>query len=539
MDSTPETPRPGPRAARARGPMTAGLFATLLLLLLPGSSPAQIAETWLHATPVPSHVTPFSARLEAMGGLELAVEEEQTRIDAFTYSDNPAGLFAAQDSSLLEQYSRYDQSRQQYYGQTHSAQLRGSAARAIVRHGEGWSLAIDGSYGLVSANRHDLCPGPDACRFIRDFDLPFPSDNVPIYGDRSISAVVEAPRLFVTYSRPLLLPHLTIGGRFGYANQSETRHVPIDYPLQHTFNSYHLEGGALYGLGQGTLRAEVGGNIGWSSDKIEGSSQTALNDDQYDWDRPMVWYGGQAVIRYGSWARGIVDVRHNSFDGEEVARINWAPQFYLNPLPAENQPYNIFKFKWSALLSGLRRNEVSTRWLVDVRGTPLHVGAAWRYYRELEWFRPNELVLPIGQPLDVRRLGYRAGGGVSVDLPERRGVVAGEVHYARDQRTDYTGELPEIVPEEISYHFGAEYRAFPWLPLRAGLVALRSDPDRLDAEPPVKGTRLSAGFGYYWAWLDTHLDISWAHDHWGAAPGAASQEIRTGDQVALVARFVF
>lgn len=538
MNGTTPRPHPGPRAWRARGLIAVFLFASLPLLH-PGTAAAQIAEAWLHATPVPSEVTPFSARLEAMGGLEVAIEEEQNRIDPYQFSNNPAGLFAYQDSSVLEQYGRYDQARQHYFGEAHSAQLRGSEVRAIVRHGAGWALAIDGTYGMISADRHDLCPGPDGCRFIRDFDLPYPSDNVPIYGDRAISATVEAPQLFLTYSRPILFPRLTVGGRFGYHNENETRQVPIEYPLEHTLTSYHLEGGALYDLAGAGLRTTLGGNIGWSSDKIEGTSQTALSDDHYDWSRPMVWYSGQAVIRYGSWVRGIVDARHRSFDGEDVARINWAPQFYLNPLPSDNQPYNIFKYKWSALLSGLRRNEVSTRWMVTLRGTPVHVGAAWRYYREFEWFRPNELVLPIGNPLDTRRLGYRAGAGLSIDFPDHRGVMAGEVHYALDHRLDFTGELPEISPEEISYHFGAEYRPLSWLPLRTGVVALRSDPDRLDGEPPVKGTRFTAGLGYDWAWLGTHLDLAWGHEHWRATPGGASQEVRSGDQIALVVRYVF
>jgi hypothetical protein len=527
-------------SARTRRPIPLLLVAVLVAAAtLPGTARAQIAEAWLHATPVPNQVTPFSARLEAMGDLEIAIEDEQNRIDIYRYSDNPAGLFADPDSSSLEQYSRYDQDREYYYGQLNAAQLRGSMVRINVRHGNDWTLGIDGSYGVVSANRHDLCPGPDDCRFIRDFDLPYPSDNVPVFGDRAITGTVEVPRLLVTYSRPLLFRRLIVGGRFGYVNQAESRIVPIQYPLNSQLNSYHLEGGALYDLLRGALSARIGANLGWSSDKIVSKSQTALSNDEYDWYRPLVWYSGQALIHYGSWVHGILDVRHRSYDGEDVGYINWAPQFYLNPLPADNQTYNIFKYKWSALLSGLRRNEVSTRWMADVRGTPLHVSAAWRYYREYEWFRPNDLVLPIGDPVDVRRLGYRVGGGLAIDFPENRGVVATEVHYARDHRIDYTGALPEIEPEEISYHLGAEYRALSWLPLRAGLVALRSNPDRLNGLPPVKGTRLTAGLGYDWAWLGTHLDLIWGHDHWSVPPGVVSAEVRSGDQVALVARYVF
>ncbi len=512
------------------------LAAGILLAPLPGR--AQIADAWLHASSLDSDLRPFSARLEAMGGLEIAVEDPQNRINAFRYSDNPAGLYADADSSQLEQFSRYDQQRLTYFKESHSAERRGAGARAVIRNSRGWVLGIDGTYGSFDAAQHDLFPGADEGRFIRDFDLLYPTDILGVFGDREISAAIEAPRLGVTYSRPLYRG-LVIGGRFGFVNESETRSVPIRYSIQHDLNAYQLVGGALYDLGSGSLRATVGGHIGYSSDKVEAVSESPLNEDHYDWSRPSVHYGGQAVIRYGTWVRGILDGRHRSFDGEGIARVNWAPQFYMNPLPSDNQEYNLFKRRWSAFLSGLRRNEGSTRWLVDVKGTPVHLSAAYKTYREFEWLRPNALVLTVTRNLDVRRSGHEAAGGVSIDLPESRGLLAAEVHVARDRRDDFTGALPRIEPESISYRFGAEYRPLPWLPLRGGLAALRDDPDRLDGEPPVKGTRLSAGLGYDWAWLGTHLDLAWAHQHLSSVPGSPSGEVRSGDVISLAARYFF
>jgi hypothetical protein len=513
------------------------LAAGALLAPLPTS--AQLADAWLHASPLDSDLRPFSARLAAMGGLEISVVDPQNRIDAYQYSGNPAGLHADADSSHLEQYSRYDQERQLYFGERHSAEQRGSGVRSVVHHGRGWTLGIDGTYGSYNVSQHDLLSGPDEGRFFRDFDLMYPTDLVSAAGDRNIGASIETPRLGITYSRPVSR-RIVVGGRFGYAGESESPHgSPEQYTVQHDLKAYQACGGALYDLRSGLLRTTVGGHIGYSSDKVEGTNQSSLNQDAYDWSRPLVFYGGQVVIRYGTWVHGIIDGRHRSHDGEGVARVNWAPQFYLNPLPADNHDYNIFKREWSAFLSGLRRNEGSTRWLVDVKGTPVHVSASYLTYREYEWLRPNSLVLTVARTLDVRRAGSEAAGGVSIDLPENRGLLAAEVHVARNRRVDFTGALPEIKPETISYHFGAEYRPITWLPLRAGLVALRDDPDRLDAEPPVKGTQLTAGFGYDWAWIGTHLDVAWAHEHLSAAPGYPSGEIRSGDTVSIVARYLF
>lgn len=524
------------------------LAAGVLLAPLPGR--AQLADAWLHTSPFDSDLRPFSARLAAMGGLEISVVDPQNRIDAYRYSDNPAGLYADTDSSQLEQYSRYDQERQLYFGERHSAERRGSGVRSVVQHGSGWTLGIDGEYGSFNASQHDLFPGPDEGRFIRDFDLMYPNDLLGVSGDRTISASVEAPRLGLTYSRPLIRA-LVIGMRFGYASESETPHgTPEQYTIQHDLTAYQLTGGALYDLRAGLLRTTVGGHIGYSSDKVEGTNESPLNQDSYDWSRPLVYYGGQAVIRYGTWVHGIIDGRHRSYDGEGIARVNWAPQFYLNPLPADNHDYNIFKREWSAFLSGLRRNEGSTRWLVDIKGTPAHVSASYLTYREYEWLRPNALVITVVRDLDVRRTGHEIAGGVSVDLPENRGLLAAEVHVVRGRREDFTralgDSLRDIRPETISYHFGAEYRPVAWLPLRAGLVALRDDPDRLEGSvqkrphtPPVKGTRLTAGFGYDWAWIGTHLDVAWAHEHLSGAPGSLSGEIRSGDTIAIAARYLF
>jgi hypothetical protein len=513
------------------------LVAGAVLAPLPGR--AQLADAWLHASSLTSDLKPFSARLAAMGGLEISVEDPQNRIDANQYSDNPAGLYADGDSSHIEQYSRYDQERQLYFGQRHSAEQRGSGVRSVVHHGRGWTLGIDATYGSYNVSQHDLLSGPDEGRFIRDFDLMYPTDLLGASGDRIISANIETPRLGLTYSRPVF-HGIVMGGRFGYASESDAPHgSPQQYTIQHDLSAYQACGGALYELRSGQLRTTVGAQIGYSSDKVKGTNESALNQDSYDWSRPLVFYGGQALIRYGTWVHGIVDGRHRSYDGEGIARVNWAPQYYLNPLPADNHDYNIFKRQWSAFLSGLRRNEGSTRWLVDVKGTPVHVSASYLTYREYEWLRPNVLVLTVARALDVRRAGSEAAGGVSVDLPEHRGVLAAEVHVVRSRRVDFTGALPEIKPETISYHFGAEYRPIAWLPLRAGLVALRDDPDRLDAEPPVKGTQLTAGFGYDWAWIGTHLDVAWAHEHLSAAPGYPSGEIRSGDTVSVVARYLF
>ena len=91
----------------------------------------------------------------------------------------------------------------------------------------------------------------------------------------------------------------------------------------------------------------------------------------------------------------------------------------------------------------------------------------------------------------------------------------------------------------LSYHFGAEYRALAELPLRAGVVLLRQDPDRRDGLPPNKGIQFTAGAGYFWKVLDAQIDLTGAHEHFRFAPLDPSEEIGYGDRLILTLTRLF
>ncbi len=506
----------------------------------PAVAQAQISEAWTRGSTVNPDARNVSARATAMGDLEASVEEPQDRINLYGFSDNPAGLLADRDSSSLEESSRYDQFHDAYFGTPHSVLQRQSGITAALRHGRDWVLGLEGIYGGVNASRHDLNPSPDNSRFIRDFDILYPTSFDPALHDYHISATVTTPRVGVTYGRTFF-KKVTVAGRVRYRHESEDRVVPNPYLLNSSSTQLSLGGGALAHRQLGSLRLTIGGSAAWMANHVRGLSSGPFNEDHYDWDRPLVSYSAQLGLQCGSWLRGIVDGRHHSSNGEEIAEVNWASQYFLNPLPTNptNPNVGVFKAKWSALLSGLRHNEVATRWMADLPGTPAHVGAEWSYYRELEWVRPNPSVLPSALPLDVRRLGYTARTGVSVDLPDGKGLVGTELELNREGRKDYSGALPDISVSEMNYHFGAEYRALSRLPIRAGFVVIRRDPDRRDGQPPLKGSRLTGGVGYFWGFLGTQIDASYSHEHVRATPGDPSQELSRGDQALIMLRYSF
>jgi|GEM_PF-1875455 len=506
----------------------------------PAVAQAQISEAWTRASTIDVDQRTFSARLDAMGGLQASVEEPQNRVNTYDFSDNPAGLLADQDSSSMEESSRYDKFEDAYFASPHSVVQRRSGLDGAFRHEQKWVLGVEGIYGGIDASRHAVYPSPDDQRFLRDFDILYPASFDPAISDYHLDASVTAPRVGVTYGRKFL-KKITLAGRARYRHEGESRIVPNPYELNASSTELALTGGALVTphLGPAALTLALAGT--WTGNHVRGVSSGPFNEDHYDWNRPEVGYNAQIGVRYKSWLRGIVDGRHYSSDGEEIAEVNWAAQYFLNPLPINitNPSQSVFKMKWSALLSGLRHNEVASRWMVDVPRTPAHLGIQYRYYRELEWVRPNDTVLPSALPLDVRRIGYQAQGGVSVDLPEGRGMVGTEVELSREGRVDHLGLLPDIAVSEMNYHFGAEYRALRSLPLRAGVVMIRRDPDRRDGVPPLKGIRLTGGLGYFWPFLGTQIDASYSHEHVHFTPGDPSEEISRGDQATIVLHYSF
>src|SRR6267142_6657408 len=184
----------------------------------PAVAQAQSSEAWTRASTVDVDARAVSARLEAMGGLEASVEEPQNRINPYAFSDNPAGLLADQDSSSIEESSHYDRFHDAYSGTPQSVIQRRSGLGASMRMNREWVLGLEGIYGGVNASRHDLSPSPDNSRFLRDFDLMFPSGLAPAMADNHLGASVTMPGVGVTYGRKFM-KKITIAGRFRYRRE--------------------------------------------------------------------------------------------------------------------------------------------------------------------------------------------------------------------------------------------------------------------------------------------------------------------------------
>ena len=508
---------------------------------------AQVARAWTNDTPLDPYGAWRGARVLAMGDLSVAVEDDRNPLNAYGYSGNAAGFITSRDTSYVEQGTAYRDYFDRFYGRGNSAITRTSSLRVGWLQGDNWAIGADLRYGTILASRHDQGTVEDRSRFIRDFDVSLPDYFIPRVGDRTIGAGVNVPLASVIYARRFR-SWLTLGGRYSHRSEKEDRRVLNDpYDFDNESSANEIAGGLLIHPNRFKKNVQLGVYASWMGDKVKGISSSSFNEDSYDLDKPEVSWGAQLIHQFG-WLRGIVEGHHHSYDGEQIARVNWAPQFFLNPNPSEIDQTFVFKKRWTSGIVGLRHNELRSRWQADLPGTPVHVGARYAYYREYQWAFPIADVLSPMLPIDVRRLGYKTAGGLSVDLPDQAGVVALEVQAAREQRADWREErgsslppatVPDIIMGEISYHLGAEYRARPWLPLRAGVALRRFDPDRRDGLPPFRGIRLSAGASYHWDAVGLTFDGAWAHEHFRHTPLDPSVEIGKSDELTVTIQHLF
>ncbi|HEU4724352.1 MAG TPA: hypothetical protein VFU59_03540 [Candidatus Eisenbacteria bacterium] len=535
------------RAAAVNG-LRAGLAAVVLFGALGAADAnAQVVRAWTNDTPLDPYSAWRGARVMAMGDLSVAVEDDRNPLTPYGYSGNAAGFLTSRDTSYVEQGTSYRDYFDRFYGRGNSAITRTSSLRVGWLQGNKWAIGADLRYGTMSASRHDLGTVEDRSRFIRDFDISLPDYFIPRVGDRTIGAGVDYPSASVIYARRFR-SWFTLGGRFTHRSEQEDRTVLNDpYDFDNESSASEVAGGLLIHPKSLGRKVQLGVYASWTGNTLKGVSSSAFNDDSYELKKPEVAWGAQLVHQYG-WLKGIIEGHHHSYDGEQIARVNWAPQFFLNPYPSEIDQNFVFKKRWTSAIVGLRHNEVRSRWQADLPGTPVHIGARYAYYREYQWDFPIEDVLSPMLPLDVRRLGYKTAGGVSVDLPEQMGVVALEVQAAREQRADWREEkgsslppttVPDVTMGEISYRFGAEYKARPWLPLRAGVALRRFDPDRTDGQPPFRGIRLSAGASYHWHRMGLLFDGAWAHEHFRYTPLDPSIEIGKSDEVTVTIQHLF
>jgi len=545
--TTPRAPNPARRSAAGFRLLAVFTAAAALGALLPSDARAQVAQAWSNDTPLDPYTIWKGARVLAMGDLSVAIEDDRNPFNPYGYSGNPAGLLTARDTSWAEQSSHYRDYFDRYYSKGNSVLARTSSVRFGWLVGNKWAVAGDVSYASLHASRHDQGTIEDQSRFIRDFDVSLPDYFIPRVGDRTIGAGVDYPSASATYARRFR-SWFTLGGRFGYRSETEDRTVLNDpYDFDNKSSATEIGGGVLLHPALFRDKMRVGFYASWTGDDVKGISSSPLNEDSYDLSRPLVSYGGQLEIRRG-WIHGIVEGHHHSYDGEQIARVNWAPQFFLNPYPSTVDARFVFKKTWTSGLVGLRHNQVKTRWMVNVPGTPMHVGARWAYYREYQWDHPLPDVLSPLLAIDVRRLGYDGAGGFSFDLPADQGTVACEVQLSREQRADWSQEtdpsappptIPDVTIGQVSYRFGAEYKARPWLPIRAGVAIRRYDPDRSDGNPPIRGIRLSAGASYRLNSLGIVIDAAWSHEHFHYAPSDPSIEIGKSDEAALSLQRLF
>ncbi|MGD8394538.1 MAG: hypothetical protein PVF43_03560 [Candidatus Eiseniibacteriota bacterium] len=501
---------------RRRYPLWSAGIAGLALVLAAGPAAAQLLSNWSIGSGIPAFERLPSARLEGLGGMRVAVADENNEIQLFDFAGNVTGLLSDKPGSHIDFYTGPREWRDATTVDLGDERFRTSPTHFRVNLSPSLSTAFGGSAGYIDADAALLVtPG-----LRRVYRLPLEdAPNARIEND-VFNAGLKSPVFSAHYARELG-ERLALGARWAYAHESEQKGTTTLYKIEHTSNTHQLELGMAYelipvGRGGGAVTGLVLGATGHTSrTQIDGTSKDALHSDSLDWERPGVGASVQAIAGLAGGMKAGVDFRYSSFEGQETVDMNWSPLFFLNPT---EQPIELQRATFE---EGRRFKGMIARWEMLPEGRPLFLGAAFEASQGEYWQLPETTIDSYVEGKILRETAWQATGGASWLFPEGRGLLAGELSYSLAD-LDQAISRPTLTTPTSTLELGAGAEYFPYLRigLRGGYRRIAFDGDRdRDAEgletttdrmaigtsfrTPDGMWQIDAGFNYDWVSVDS------------------------------------
>ena len=442
---------------------------------------------------------PPSFRLEAMGGLGLAVRDTYNQINLWDFGGLPLGLAGARDSTSLDVWAN-------------------GIGRTLDERTGGVSYGVDRQHdsqyageGVVRSG--NLAVGADVGSFAFRRGAPF--------GDQS--------HLTDNASQPAFVPVAT--GRFKGPVHWGLRGIIAKESSHEQLWSDEVQGGEVTlkptgnQLGPPNLFTPdhrnvpiygLGVSLGWFEKKKwqaapyldyrreSVSSELSTVRSQYGTtEKRDIWGYGLAVIAH--------PIGHTEF-GAEVGRELFSSTEHYSFTLSGGSVDPAFTGRGERLLRNRRHDYLNLRVQADLSNAPVTLGAAYRVHYDHEQIqgmegRPTdfntfvqEKVAPdtIQAPAlvesgrdDVRGIDF--GGGASLRLMDRKATVGGEYRHFRDA-IGGTYTLAHAVGWEA--RLGGEYLVSKIVSVRAGYRHHREDQDTDTPRNELVADRATAGLEY-------------------------------------------
>lgn len=298
---------------------------------------AQVSSLFLDRWNLGFEFSRNSARLDAMGNVWAAVEDESREINIWDYGSNVAGFLDDRDAWTGD-----------FWAATRDVDRRtgtvGSSGE-IVESGIQLSFrSFERALGLEG----NLTVGADevggGVRERHKFSGPY----VSVIGNQTIGESMV----------------VGLGLRIVSEEEKTTSRDPLS--IEHDTSRTDVSVGLLYYLGE---KIDLGASATLTRNRTAGVSSDGLHRDQYDWDRPSADVGVQVVYGAQSAVQGGAFFRYGRLDGGEELDISWSREFFLNPSGVD------LSLDVPLVKEELKETEFGTRWLVELSDV-MDLGAA-------------------------------------------------------------------------------------------------------------------------------------------------------------------
>jgi hypothetical protein len=495
--------------------------------LAPDQARAQLFDAWSFGSGIELGPLP-SARLQGMGGMQVAVPDENNEIHLLDFAGNLAGHLDDKPDDHVDVFtgSRHwsDRTQLRALDQEFKAFPFGTRINMIPSS----KYVLGGSVEYIRGTSERLIDPS----FRQRFGLPvenFSSGS----SDGSLLAGDLRSHAFTGHYVRRLGSKIAAGLELGYSKEDEDRDVVTDYGIDHEAQTWLARGSLAVRVldSRGPFHNWVAGANGrLTQANIDGRSSDQLHDDTFTWERPGL--GFQIHLLGGLWesVKGGLDFRHDSFEGQETVAMNWSAQFPLNPT---NQTVRLTR---SSFEEGFRNTGISTRWEGRPAGRPVVWGAGFRARQQEFWQLAATNVNSYVTSKAERLTDWRGTAGGSYFLARGRGLVAAEMAYGWVDRDDRIHlPAPRVGASSFELGGGGEFAVSLPLVLRGGYRLFLDDENRDLEDPQREFTthRLAAGVGYRTPAADVLLDLGFAYDFVDPGGGEGANPVEGQDRRVL------
>lgn len=437
-------------------------FVGIGLILGSGAATAQTIDWLATQNGLAVAHDPGSARLAAMGGLDVSVPDENLELNLLDYGRNVCGFLTDSD------HRRWDAWREthRFIRDTRDATGKRTRVRSQLSESGGRMAWRNGSNRVLGG----------------DVVLDEFSNSI----EQGANTKVSGPLWGVFGAQKVSV--LTIGAALRTVSDNQDVRSESVFAIRHEGSGLRGTGALAVDLG----KFQIGAQAELQKNTINGLSrdESRFHEDKLTWKRPVEIYDFSAFWKPIEMVSGAVRARIVRSDGREEVKISWSDRMPDNPSQAN------FLSRTGTFKETRDGTEFGTRW----EARPLDgVTVGLRVDRA----KLDETVIEGKNYKGSRRASDTSdkatigGGGASYEFPSGRLRVGTEGWFSTFESTAQELDTKTTTKaRQVEFRAGGEYFLRDWLVLRAGFQRISLDADTDQPRSLQIGNGYTAGVGY-------------------------------------------